>query len=68
MPSLTSGVKWERQDGLLTLLHAYDHILFAKVGDFDVDVWARTLRTLDDAKFNVRMAYVLAVPGMGGLR
>ena len=67
MTNLTSGVKFGHRetDAILLLVHSYDHLLFCDGSEWDSDVWAKSLRTLRDAKFKVSMAAVLALPGMG---
>ena len=64
--SLLDKLQFEKQkpDGLLMLIHAYDHVLFAHQYLGEEEVWAKTLQTLNNAKFEVRMDMVMRTPGM----
>ena len=66
--SLTSGVKFNPRetDAILMLLHAYQHLLFADGSEWDTEPWAKALRTLRKAKFQVQIEAICAVPGMRG--
>jgi len=64
--SLLDRIKFEKpkQDGLTMLIHAYEHVLFAHQYIGEEEVWTKTLKTLDKAKFDVRMDMLMRVPGM----
>lgn len=66
--SLTTGIIWEQktQDAILLLTHAHDHVLFAHEFIGEAEVWTETLKTLSNAKFEVRMDALMSVPGMRG--
>ena len=66
--SLTQGIKWPERtaDGILKLAHVYDAVLFAPAGTWSDDVWARSLRTLTDARWRVLEAAIHDCVGRGG--